>query len=141
MSYAETMEQLGLDLQSAYNQAYSLDLAQKNSDAYGSSNVYSAATTTKEFHPRTNMEQTETISTDKGALAAAYNYSKRNCYFCGSNIHKRETCPAREATCNSCGKKGHYSRVCKSKATTKSMTAAIYTPSLFSITAAFPQSL
>ncbi|XP_059819322.1 uncharacterized protein LOC132390793 [Hypanus sabinus] len=37
------------------------------------------------------------------------------CYFCGVGKHPRRRCPAREATCSSCGKRGHFAKVCKSK--------------------------
>ncbi|XP_072900626.1 uncharacterized protein [Hemitrygon akajei] len=32
------------------------------------------------------------------------------CYFCGLPKHPRNSCPAREATCSSCGKKGHFAK-------------------------------
>ncbi|XP_072334793.1 uncharacterized protein [Scyliorhinus torazame] len=37
------------------------------------------------------------------------------CYFCGQPKHPRQRCPARSATCKSCGKKGHYAAVCQSR--------------------------
>ncbi|XP_072918426.1 uncharacterized protein [Hemitrygon akajei] len=46
------------------------------------------------------------------------------CYFCGLRKHARESCPAREATCSSCGKKGHFAKVCKSKPRPGSSSAA-----------------
>ena len=37
------------------------------------------------------------------------------CSRCGkSPAHDRQRCPARDATCHKCGKRGHYQRVCKS---------------------------
>ena len=38
----------------------------------------------------------------------------KKCYFCGRDFHKRQFCPARNATCNNCTKKGHFQAVCKS---------------------------
>ena len=35
------------------------------------------------------------------------------CYFRGRDFHKRQFCPARNATCNNCTKKGHFQAVCK----------------------------
>ncbi|XP_072887837.1 uncharacterized protein [Hemitrygon akajei] len=35
------------------------------------------------------------------------------CYFCGLEKHPRKRCPAREATCSSCGKKGHFAKSIK----------------------------
>ena len=36
------------------------------------------------------------------------------CYFCGNpfSFKHRRSCPAREATCNACKKKGHFAMVC-----------------------------
>ena len=35
--------------------------------------------------------------------------------FCGQNRHPRKNCPAREAFCNKCEKKGHFAKICQSK--------------------------
>ncbi|KAL7865994.1 hypothetical protein SRHO_G00112410 [Serrasalmus rhombeus] len=46
-------------------------------------------------------------------------YSKRNhsqsqCHKCGSSPpHSKHDCPAREVKCHACGRKGHYSRMCR----------------------------
>ena len=40
---------------------------------------------------------------------------KTSCYRCGAQPgHPPQRCPAKDATCNACNKKGHYSKVCKS---------------------------
>ena len=42
--------------------------------------------------------------------------SDSTCYNCGfSYPHKDQLCPARNATCNLCGKHGHFAKVCRSK--------------------------
>ena len=38
--------------------------------------------------------------------------TKSNCQRCGRGQHTREKCPAKEATCHTCQKKGHYSAQC-----------------------------
>jgi hypothetical protein len=41
---------------------------------------------------------------------------KSQCYRCGkSPVHKREACPAINATCLKCKKQGHFAAVCRSK--------------------------
>ena len=38
-----------------------------------------------------------------------------SCYRCGKTpAHDRQRCPAKDAICKKCGKRGHYQRVCKS---------------------------
>lgn len=64
---------------------------------------------------------------------------KKYCYFCGGNYHNREKCPAKEAECYNCNKKGHFARVCRSrKSTTCSLTGD---STLSSVVAGFPKSL
>lgn len=43
------------------------------------------------------------------------------CFRCSSRSHKAndEKCPAKDAICNSCGKRGHFSRKCMSRSGTK----------------------
>ena len=48
-----------------------------------------------------------------------------SCYFCGNNRHPRSKCPAKDATCAKCQKKGHYTKVCQSKAASK-VSAAMH---------------
>ena len=36
-----------------------------------------------------------------------------SCFFCGGPSHARQKCPAKEQTCNKCGKVGHWGKVCK----------------------------
>ncbi|XP_046864362.1 uncharacterized protein LOC124458379 [Xenia sp. Carnegie-2017] len=38
------------------------------------------------------------------------------CFFCGNPPHHRSACPAKDAYCYKCKKKGHFQRVCKSVA-------------------------
>ena len=50
-----------------------------------------------------------------------------HCYFCGGNLHaNRAYCPARDAICHNCSKKGHFMKVCQN-----SNLSTIYPPSLF----------
>ena len=43
----------------------------------------------------------------------------KKCSFCGRAFHKRQFCPAKNATCNNCSKKGHFQAVCKSSKTVR----------------------
>ncbi|KAI0986225.1 hypothetical protein GJ496_011889 [Pomphorhynchus laevis] len=56
-------------------------------------------------------------STNDPAVLAA---TTKVCFFCGRGWHVRSACPARNSTCNGCGKVGHFSKVCRSKPKQKS---------------------
>ena len=104
------LEKETLDLQTAYDSARSLELAQKHSRTY----------------------QTNTPSQPCGATAAAANSDNEDilepkslnaisakCYFCGYGKHPRFKCPAKDAVCKLCEKKGHFAKVCNSSKNTK----------------------
>ncbi|GBN95677.1 hypothetical protein AVEN_186112-1 [Araneus ventricosus] len=49
--------------------------------------------------------------------------TETHCKCCGnSKIHSKEQCPAKNAICNACKKKGHYSRVCRSHIKVNALT-------------------
>ena len=58
--------------------------------------------------------------------------------FCGGySKHQRSKCPARDAVCNKCHKKGHYTKVCRSLSVSNSATSAsVYRPTLASVISA-----
>ena len=53
---------------------------------------------------------------DGNPVTAAATKSNSQCYFCGNNRHPRIKCPAKDATCNHCGIRGHFAKVCRSAA-------------------------
>lgn len=120
------LENEALTLETAFTQARSLELAQKSSESYNSYPLNSA-------HIETPLQ-----------VNAGYVKSDSKCFFCGGSRHNRQQCPAREAVCNSCGKSGHYAKVCKStkpaNLTSASTTASMY-PTLATTLAASPSSL
>ncbi|XP_077553537.1 uncharacterized protein LOC144168417 [Haemaphysalis longicornis] len=48
----------------------------------------------------------------KGKPGSPDRPNQRGCFFCGRSSHERADCPARQATCNFCSKKGHFETVC-----------------------------
>ena len=63
------------------------------------------------------MPQLENV--DPSSTAASISESGPSCFFCGKNRHPRSKCPARDATCLNCQKKGHFAKVCRGKTATK----------------------
>ena len=52
----------------------------------------------------------------------AANATKAKSFFCGLLRHSRSKCPARDATCHKCQKKGHFSKECRSSSVSTSVT-------------------
>ena len=126
------LENAILDLQSAFNQARALDVAQKNSEAYIPHPVphVAAAVANQTYSnqvPECSLIDSQTI------LALP---SQRKCVFCGYSAHNRKVCPARDAACFSCNIKRHFSSVCRTKnnhTNNQSATAALFKPSLCAV--------
>ena len=49
----------------------------------------------------------------------------KHCNRCGNEPHTRDKCPAKDATCHYCKRKGHYGTVCFSKTAADSVEAAL----------------
>lgn len=130
-----------LDLQSAYGQVYSSDLAQRYAEAYAPQAKHTTAAVsshsqaplslhipslrsslTHEVDAVTSSKDTNLPDiSEKSAVAATYT-ARRKCFFCGGFCHPRNTCPVLEATCNKCFKKSIFAQVCKSKPSPGSVT-------------------
>ena len=93
------LENKTLDLQTAFDQARALATAQKTSETYNSNCSTSAAATASSVLEEHNNEEEERY------VASTTRTAKR--FFCSNRPHSRSVCPAREAICNKCKKKGH----------------------------------
>ena len=96
------LENKTFTLDETFEQARTLEMAQKNSATYSSPDFHTAATDTC---------QDENIAPPHNLTAATIQVK---CFFCGLNKHPRKMCPAKDSVFNSGGKTGHYARVCKS---------------------------
>ena len=94
-----------IDLNTMFTQAQSLDAAQKSSESYSSPNLVSPTTATA--LPQSTTSE-EAIDRSLAAIGGA-----KYC-FCGYNRYLHQRCPAKEATCNKCQKKGQFAKVCRS---------------------------
>ena len=95
------LENRTLDLQNAYSQARSLDLAQKNAVAFIQQDSPTPTMSAAAREEKPSMEVT---------LAA----TKPRCWFCGNLHHPRNKCPARQVTCHKGSKIGHFAKLCHS---------------------------
>ena len=91
----------------------------------------------------TSLKDVSSADCDKDNFLQAALHLKKTCYFCGQQNHPRNTCSAKEAVCNYCGKVGHFSRVCRKRlsnrrtqgAESSSTAAAIWESNLATISA------
>ena len=105
------LENLALTLDEAQNQAISLETAKMNSLVYINNHPM-------QLHAVESSQRSKStlIEENQDLAAASTSSSKcRRCFFCGSSsIHRRIKCPAFNATCQICAKKGHFANVCRS---------------------------
>jgi len=62
------------------------------------------------------------------------------CYFCGYSKHACQKCPAKDSTCRSCQKKGHFAKVCRSNLAGGQPEQSSVTASVYPTLAAVPSS-
>jgi len=98
------LENRELDLATAFEQARTLDLAQKNSEAYDLGKVLASSV---------SDEASEVHSQNQEVTGS----SRKLSFFCGFSYHDRKVCPAKGNVCHLCKKKGHFAKVCRSKNT------------------------
>ena len=103
------LEDRNLIMQTAFDRARSLEIAQKNAQQYEINLA---------VHPSTQQiaafseNRTESQETQLPDIAAA-NVSQK-CSYCGNRKHSRRSCPARYVECYRCSKLGHFAKVCRS---------------------------
>ena len=64
---------------------------------------------------RRGRQQAQTQSRPNRRPTAATGSTNKRCTRCGKEQHPKDKCPARDATCHRCQRKGHYSAQCYSK--------------------------
>ena len=104
------LENNTLTMNRAYELARSLELATKNTALY---NVREQGATNSTVSTVQDMAQSLS-SCHIGNHENVNAVHSQKCYFCGHDRHPRNICPAKDAICGNCDKKGHYAKVCKS---------------------------
>ena len=99
------LEDHNLSLQNAFDKARSLEIAQKNAQAY-----FTNSTQLINSSKSIASINSEDVSFDEHVAAVI-----EKCVYCGNKKHQRNLCPARDVVCFKCSKKGHFSKVCRSR--------------------------
>ena len=101
-----------LTVNQAFDKACFLRTAQEHSEAYfhpaDTGTVVSPSSETTSFSNQANAE-----------FAFNPTICSKICAFCGFSFHNRKQYPAKEATCYTCGKKGHFAKICSAKLSQK----------------------
>ena len=128
------LEHKTLNVKTAFDQAKALDFAQQQSQSF-------VQTTPAMYNAAASNTPNETLRKSSDEHEAKVAASQSKCFFCGYDRHPRYKCPARDALCQKCGKKGHYQKVCRS--TSRSVHTASASPFVISsiVNAAAPTCL
>ena len=105
------LENKTLNLEAASSHARALRSAQRSAESYSTIDSYGLAASAS--HQETSSKFPEMVNENEissPVLAAV----APKCFFCGNKKHSRAACPAKDAVCNRCQKKGHFAKVCKS---------------------------
>jgi hypothetical protein len=101
------LENAAVNLEAAFDQARTSEFAELHSASYPS--LLDPTTTAAMGKHEEEVDENLSLTT------AAASSKMEKCFFCGSHRHPRILCPAKEAICSLCIKKGHYQRVCMSR--------------------------
>ena len=111
------LESQKTDLNDLLSIAKSLEAAHSQAAAFPSGEQTLACTTAVDSPHTRSIDTTIVDSEIAAARKTSSNvetHENRCCFFCGRPFHHRNKCPARDATCHSCGKTGHFASVCRS---------------------------
>lgn len=73
----------------------------------------------KSGQPRT-FQPSQSSQTDKNYKRPQ---AEGTCKYCGLSSHPRDKCPAKDSSCRTCSKRGHWSKVCRSPKPQKNVRA------------------
>ena len=118
------LEDSNLTLQVAFEKARSLETAQRNAKSYQF--VSPSAEHIAEVQSCAEDNKLEDLG--RSHLQDYSAATAEKCVFCGNSRHPRKFCPANYKICFKCSKRGHFSRMCRSKVVKKNETTTTASP-------------
>ncbi|XP_078054582.1 uncharacterized protein LOC144479576 [Mustelus asterias] len=109
------LEKGNLDLTQAIELAEMLETASKSLVLYPEDHVETTWQEQSPIPPRPSGSKCCVMACSHSGQTTAAAPGGPRYYFCGGAKHTRQRCPAKAVLCSACGKKGHYSKVCRSK--------------------------
>ena len=108
------LENRELTLRDAITQANTVELAQQNSQTYDASDnlTRGVATVTEKVQL---VSQSQLEEEPRLTSVRPRKIKGKRCFFYGTSVHDRMSCPVRSAVYYNCMKKGHFVRVCENK--------------------------
>ena len=100
------LEQKKLDLKTAIELAQSLEMAEQQNLSFKPVYAAAAAPTNDPCSSQCDPYNPHSDLQIKEENTCASTQSSTRCYFCGMGRHPRSACPAKDAVCKKCGKKG-----------------------------------
>ena len=74
-----------------------------------------SAGNSRDFPDQSTTMEVPTVAAVTPRRRTSLNQRPQSCFFCGRGRHPRAACPARNEVCRTCGKMGHWAKVCNSK--------------------------
>jgi len=109
------LERRELDMETAFDNARSLEMAEKQSQSYfPTTHQFTAAASGIKPRDNSSCSEINEATSNTNDIPSIAVVGSAKCYFCGYGKHPRSRCPARDAICKTCGKKGHFQKVCRS---------------------------
>ena len=104
------LENKTLNLQTAFDQARSLDVARQSSTMFSQPSIPEKIAPI----PKGEFEKSAINDTSLAAVNSNGKQNTQSCWFCGNSRHPRKKCPAKDAAWHKCKKIGHYEKLCRS---------------------------
>lgn len=129
----KSLENNTLNLKTMFDQAWTLETAVWSSESYvvPSSSVNAAV-------PLTTAHTSEQ-EPDPNTLSAIGTKGS-TCCLCGNDNHPRSKCPARDALCSKCHKRGHFASAFRRRTVSKNKVCSL-SPTLATVSSSTPASL